>query len=332
MAQNNQEEIDLLFFFKKFNQLVRKGIVSIFKGLRFVRKYWIVILILIAAGIAYGYYVESKAQPSQKASMLVRINFNAVNNVYSIVNNMNNKIAGGGLAKTGVAEDDKELDKVGGMEFTPIVNVQEILDRYDYNDRRLEGIVKNLDFEFDEEGEFADLSATFRNQYRYHYLDVALSHSANPGTLDKLIEHINSNPLLKEVKTTGIKSLEERLDATKETIEQINMVLESYAIKETQPYPNTQLYVVDKNFNISEIFKNKVALQKELEALQSDLVYAKDVIVNVTEPTLFVETSFFSNKKVLYPLLFVFIFFGLAFLRSSYFSLKRIAEEEISKE
>lgn len=330
MAQNNQEEIDLLFFFKKFNQLGRKGVVSIFKALGFARKYWIVILILILAGAGYGYYAQTKSPPPKKARVLVRINFDAVNYVYSIVENVNNEISGETFAKTGNKEVDKELDRVAALELTPIINLKEILDKYDINDRKLEGLIKTLDFDFEDEGEFATLSETFRSEYRFHYLDVVLSSSANKNTLDYLFMHINENPLLKEVKTTGIKSLEGRIASTEETIGQINSVLETYRINEALPAPSAQLYVVDKNFNISEIFKNKASLQKQLENLQRDLVYAKDVLVNVNKPSLYEDTGLFNNKMLFYPIVFVFIFFVLAFGRTTYFSMKRIAEQESS--
>ncbi|MEL6812874.1 MAG: hypothetical protein AAFP76_16220 [Bacteroidota bacterium] len=327
MAQNNQEEIDLLFFFKQFNKLVKRGVVSLFKALGFARKYWIVILVLALAGAGYGYYVQSNAKPSQKARLLVRINFDAVNDVYSVVTNVNNEIAGGILAKTGDAEVDKELARVGSLELTPIINIKEILAEYDSNDRRLEGIVKNLDFEFEEEGEFAALSETFRSEYKFHYLDVSLSSSASPNTIHVLLKHINGLEFLQAIKTNGANSLEARIASTKETIEQINHVVETYKVSENNPAANAQLFVVDKNFNISEIFKNKMALQKQLEGLERDKVYSSDVLVNVNKPSLFTEEGFFSNKMLIYPILFVFAFFGLALLRTAYMSMKRIAEE-----
>lgn len=327
MAENNQQEIDLLFFVQKLNNAFKRGVVLLYNGLLFAKRNWIILLVLILAGVGYGYYAESNAKPSKKAQVLVRINFGAVHDVYSIVANANNEIVSGTFADTGDSEMDKELNRVGAMELTPIINIKEILDKYDSNDRRLEGIVKNLDFEFEEEGEFAALSETFRSEYKYHYLDVSFSHSATTETLEKLIEHINQTPILQETRENGIKSMQEGITSTKETIEQINGVLESYNASEKSSGPQAQLYVVDKNFNISEIFKNKVSLQKQLEDMQRDMVYAKEVVVNVNKPSLYIEEGILSKKMLVYPILLVFIFFGLALMRSAYFSMKRLAEE-----
>ena len=82
------------------------------------------------------------------------------------------------------------------------------------------------------------------------------------------------------------------------------------------------------NFDIADIFESKMTLQKEMEGLRRDLVFSKDVVVNVNKPQLYRNLGITSNKMVFYPVLFLFVFFLLALLRTFYFSLKRIAEEE----
>jgi len=323
MTQNNQEEVDLLFFIKKINKFFRKLVVLFFRALRFIRRNWIVILILIALGIGYGYYVQSKTAPSKTTKILLRINFDTVNYVYSTIENLNKSLGESAYEGT----NKNELLKVKSLEITPIINLRDILDKYEMNDRRLETLYRSIEYEFDDEDEFSQLPETFRSEYKYHYLKVVLSDGATEKTVDALLDYINSNEILKQIKVASIKGLEDRIASNKETIQQINTVLEKYKTDEISPANSSaQLYVVD-NFDISEIFTSKVELQKELEDLQRDYVYAKDVVVNVNRPKLYDNLSFFSNKMLFYPLLFVFIFFLLALIKTIYYALKEIANE-----
>lgn len=323
MAQNNQGEIDLLFFIKKLNQFFKKMVVLLFRALGFIRRNWIIILVIIGLGIAYGYYVQSKTVPSKTAKVLLRINFNTVNYVYSTIENLNNSLAEG----TVEGENLKELYKVKSLEIEPIINLKDILDKYELNDRRLESLLRSIEYEFEEEDEFSQISETFRSEYKYHTLKVVLSSGATQETLEALFNYINGNKVLKEIKVSSVKSLEERIASNEETIQQINTVLEKYKTDEVSSAPSSaQLYVVD-NFDISEIFTSKVELQKELEELKRDYVYSKDVVVNVNKPSLYSNIGFFNNKVLFYPILFVFIFFMLALIRTIYFALKEIADE-----
>ena len=158
MAQNNQDEIDLLFFIKKLNQFFKKMVVLLFRALGFIRRNWIIILVIIGLGIAYGYYVQSKTVHSKTAKVLLRINFNTVNYVYSTIENLNNSLAEG----TVEGENVKELYKVKSLDIKPIINLKDILDKYELNDRRLESLLRSIDYEFEEEDEFSQISETFR--------------------------------------------------------------------------------------------------------------------------------------------------------------------------
>ena len=323
MATKEQEEIDLLFFIKKINQFFKRVARALFDALGFIRRNWIIILVLILAGVGYGYYVQSNTSPSQKAKVLLRINFDSVNYVYSLVENLNENIKDGTLVV-----EDKELNKVKALELKPIINFRNILEKYDENDRRLDILLRNIDYEFEDDDEFSQLPETFRSEYKYHFLNVVVSGNATEATLTALINFINSNEVLQEIKAVSVESIEDRIESNEETIAQINEVLEKYKVDDNRPgTSSTQLYVVD-NFDIADIFESKMTLQKEMEGLRRDLVFSKDVVVNVNKPQLYRNLGITSNKMVFYPVLFLFVFFLLALLRTFYFSLKRIAEEE----
>lgn len=329
--EKNTDEIDLMFFIDKLNSLFKKAVVTIFDCLQFVRRNWIVILILLAAGVGYGYYVNSQFSPSKQTRILTRINFDAVNNVYIIADNINSEIAQRTFGDNAELESKKQLKNVASVSLTPIINLKQILSKYDVNDRKLEGLIKSLEFEFDEEeGEFGSISETFRSEYNYHYMDVVLANDGTAETLDYLYDYINNTPLLKELNVVGRKNLEDRITGTQETIEQIDMVLEAYKANEADgsaPGPAAQLYVVDKNFNIAEVLKNKISLQQKLDDMKKDFVYSNNVVVNMNNPGVYVEEGILDNKMLVYPIMFVFMFFLLAVLKNAYVAMRRMAKE-----
>lgn len=323
MADQNQEEIDLLFFFKKINNFFKRIGIGIYNGIQFIKRNWIILLVLIGVGIGYGWYVNSKSSTPQKAKMLVRINFDSVNYVYSLIENLNENILDGTLEA-----EDQELYKVKALQITPIINFRDILDKYDETDRRLEMLLRNIEYEFEDEDEFSQLPETFRSEYKYHHLEVVVSGSSTQETLNALIQHINNNPVLQEVKEVSAKSIQDHIEANEQTIAQINSVLDKYKTDQSEgTLSGAQLYVVD-NFDIADIFESKMTLQKQLEDLRRDAVYAKDVVVNVNRPQLYRNLSFSSNGMVYYPIVFVMIFFGLALLRNFYFKIQQAAQEE----
>lgn len=322
MEDYRPEEINLLYFFKKLNDFFKRIAINIFKALGFIRRNWIILLVLIAVGIGYGYYVDSKSSPPQKAKVLLRVNFDAVNYVYSLVENFNENLIDGTLTV-----EDKELHKVKAVQLTPIINFKDILDKYDETDRRLEILLRNIEYEFEDEDEFSQLPETFRSEYKYHHLEIVVSGSATEGTIAAFIAHINSNEVLQEIKTVSASSIAEHIQVNEQTIAQINTVLEKYKTDGEQgSAAGAPLYVVD-NFDIADIFESKMKLQRELETLRRDAVYAKEVVINVNQPQLYRNLGLTSNKMRYYPILFVFIFFGLALLRSFYFYLKRTAAQ-----
>jgi len=322
MADQNQEEIDLLFFFKKINNFFKKIGIGIYNGIQFIKRNWIIMLILIGAGVGYGWYMNSKSSTPQKAKMLIRINFDSVNYVYSLIENLNENILDGTLEA-----EDRELYKVKALQINPIINFRDILDKYDETDRRLEMLLRNIEYEFEDEDEFSQLPETFRSEYKYHHLEVVVSGSSTQETLNSLISYINNNPVLQEVKEVSAQSIQDHIEANEQTIAQINSVLEKYKTDQAEgSLTGTQLYVVD-NFDIADIFESKMTLQRQLESLRRDAVYAKDVVVNVNRPQLYRNIGITSNKMLYYPILYVLIFFGLALLRNFYLNIQRAAKE-----
>ena len=327
MTDYKNEEVDIFYVLHKLKELLKRWNALVFRGINFIVKRWYVILVLIIAGVALGYYEKNNTEKDKKAKVLLRVNFDSVNYVYTSMELLNEKLSQGDMKFLKKIDYPNAPQEIKEIELTPVVNLREILAEYDANDRNLEAIVKNLDFPT-KENEERELSETFTSEYNYHILEFMLTSDANTESIQKVVAYLNNNELLQELKEVNIKDIREHVAYNERTIEQIDKVLDTYTTNESLPSPSAQVFVVDKNFSINNIIEKKIDLINEIEELNKLLVYSKDIVVMMNEPiVLNLNRGLLDKKTIIYPIAFVFAFLFLALLRSTFIHLKHKAQE-----
>ena len=328
MEQNNSGEIDLQSVYKGFKKIIKKWIVLFFRGIDFILRSWITISILIVVGIALGYFSNSSSKTNKETTVLLRVNFNSADYVYSEVEKINQKIKEKDtvfLEKAGLRTDTLEIRF---LEITPIVNLKDIVSSYGANGRYLEGLLKNVDFEDKE----LKVTNTFTSEYKNHLLYFNLSGNATIKTIHNVINHINSNDLFERAKERDVQNMKDRISNNIKIINQIDKVIEVYNSNESLPSPSSELYVVDKNFDINLILQQKIDLLKGNDWLRNNLVYTDEIVVLLNNPSITkTKKGFSSNKLLFYPILFVGLFIAVAFMRHSYYYLREVAKTEENK-
>ena len=93
MATENKDELDLLKIIQVFKNIFKKWLLLFFNALDFIFRNWKTVLGLIAIGLVLGYFTQNNNKPSKKATALLRVNFDAVNYLYSEVALLNEKLA-----------------------------------------------------------------------------------------------------------------------------------------------------------------------------------------------------------------------------------------------
>ena len=298
MEQNINNEIDLLYLYKKIKEILRGWVTNLFRMLDFVIKKWIIITCLIIIGLALGYYNQTNSKPLKKATSLIRINFNAVAYVYSEIENLNNKILENDINFFNENGFNSETLLVNELEISPIINFHDILEKYDTNDRKLEGLLKNL--EFDEEN--LKIYETFTTEYKHHTLNYTLNNEADNESVYKIIDYLNNNILLNDLKESTKKNIEQQIINNLKSIKQIDNIIETYKSNKSLPSQNEQIYVVDKNFSIHTLFDRKLELQKLNEEFNEFLVYNKNIVMVVNKPNIvFEKKGILGNKIIIYP-------------------------------
>ena len=322
MATENKDELDLLKIIQVFKNIFKKWLLLFFNALDFIFRNWKTVLGLIAIGLVLGYFTQNNNKPLQKATVLLRVNFDAVNYLYSEVELFNEKIKEkDSLFFTKIGFNINSLE-VKDMELTPLINLKDIVDKYEQTYRNLDGLLQNLDFEDNE----INVSETFTTEYKYHNLEFSLLSNANEETIAKIINFFNNDELLRKVRNVGIKNMEDRIISNEKVISQIDTVIKLYSKNESLSSPSDQTFVVDKNFNIHGILNKKTELLLDNEKIREELVVSDNIIVMMNEPRLLSEKpGILGNKFIFYPFVFVLGFLLLAFARHSYLYLKEVA-------
>jgi hypothetical protein len=322
MATENKDELDLLKIIQVFKNIFKKWLLLFFNALDFIFRNWKTVLGLIAIGLVLGYFTQNNNKPLQKATVLLRVNFDAVNYLYSEVELFNEKIKEkDSLFFTKIGFNINSLE-VKDMELTPLINLKDIVDKYEQTYRNLDGLLQNLDFEDNE----INVSETFTTEYKYHNLEFSLLSNANEETIAKIINFFNNDELLRKVRNVGIKNMEDRIISNEKVISQIDTVIKLYSKNESLSSPSDQTFVVDKNFNIHGILNKKTELLLDNEKIREELVVSDNIIVMMNEPRLLNEKpGILGNKFIFYPFVFVLGFLLLAFARHSYLYLKEVA-------
>ncbi len=323
MEQSNNDEVNISDLLSSIKKGLIKGVVLFFMALDFILKKWIIITVLLVTGIVLGYFSQENSKPEKSAKLLIQINHDAVSYIYSEVEFINEKIKENDSLFFNQIGFKKGAININEIEITPIIDLTDIAKSYDVNDRNLEGLLRNLEFNNDE----ININETFISKYKYHILEIKLSDQANFETTNSLIKYFNSNEIIERLRDTTINDIKTHIQLNKNSISQIDKIIDNYSTTESLPSSSNQIYVVDKNFSIHGLLLKKSELQIEIEDLNKYLVYANEIVVIINKPSIIeVKPGLLGNKIIKYPVLFVFTFLLLAFFRYIYMYLRRITE------
>ena len=109
MKEQKSDEIDLTNLFSVFKEKIKDSIVLLFDLIDYLLKKWILITTLILLGLIIGYVTQNNYNHNKKASVLLRINFDTVDYVYSEIDLINEK----------VTEKDSLFFSEMGLKVTP---------------------------------------------------------------------------------------------------------------------------------------------------------------------------------------------------------------------
>ncbi|WP_347373632.1 hypothetical protein [Aequorivita sp. Q41] len=322
---SNKEEIDLDSLFKGLERVRNKFLSTCYHAIQFLIKSWYIFLILIILGGVLGYFSQKYGETNQEATVVIRTNFNSEQYTYNAIDVIAKKAKSKDtlfFKTNGLRADSLEIKNI---EITPIFSFKDLTEEFKENGRDIDALLRNLNFQDIVEEKIEP----FRSSFKYHTLTLTLSSVADEKSVESVLNYLNNQEVIKRLGEVGKKGIEEQIKVNSETLAQIDTVISTYSKGESLPSSSSQIFVVDKNFNISNILELKMELQKNNKELSEDLVFADKPIISIDSNIAVVdEKGILTNKVIFYPMLFVFLFLVFAVSRHLYRYIKTIAMKQ----
>ena len=309
-----QGEMDLIVLINSIKSFFLKQILFLFKGVKYLSNQWKTFLTLIIIGIIIAFVSGNKNDPDKEATILLKVNFDAVNYVYDAISLINQKIEANDLEffnEIGITGEDIDLFE---LTISPVINLQEIIDSKSFMANEIKTLFENLNFD-----DNLSMTNSFISNYTYHSLTCSFSSLADNESVNKLIDFLNTNPLFTKLKLRKSNSISDRIFDNKKTITQIDNLISNYASDLNSSSKNAQFYIDSKNIYPHELIKTKIALLKEIEELKEEKIYSNNTVVVINNSNLLVQSDSLRNNKIIfYPLLLCLVFICFQILKSGY--------------
>ena len=296
------EELDIIVLIEKIKLMLLSLMLQIFRRLKNFLLGWKKLLVVIIAGILFGYFqTDSKLPNAKEATLLVKINFDAGNYVYDAIDLINLKIKS--KENDFFIEDmrlnaDEVIDEVS---ISPVIDIKDIMNK-NIEANEIRALFENLEYE-----DGFSVTEGFKSDYDYHFIKVSVSKNSSIKTINKMVQYFNNNPLFLELKERNFQRISSIIYDNEQTINQIDKLIEHYT--SDNKVNNSQTYIDNKDINPNEIIKTKISLQNRNEQLKDQNITNKETVMLINEANVLIEDgSIISNKMLYYPLLFVIVY------------------------
>ncbi len=295
--QREDQEIDLSYLSKKVNLLLDSFAYSIYKFIRFLMKNLIVVLVVILAGLAIGYFLDLKTESKYKHEVIVVPNFNSTSYLYNTIENI-----------------DLHGSPITSIEVKPILNMYEFI-----NDERnnLE-IAKYLSQNNIQINKYT-ADSEIKNFYRYHLITITTSVRDNQGKIvDSLLNEFNKDPYFSERQKVEVEGTENFIVGLKKSSENIDQILDKIGKSDVvsgdfniEMYSELNNLIYSKRATLLDINKYEIYRLEE-----KSTIYPTSKIINIKDKSL--------SKTILIPVLLFGLFLFVSLLISFYKKYKRI--------
>src|SRR5690554_2859775 len=317
--QNTSEEIDLGYLFKKSNDFIKKIVRGLFQILDFFKRYFIIVIVLIILGFAYGYYKDATSKKTYINEALVIPNFESVDYLYDKVEVINNKISRGDTLYLQQVLDTN-FRKLGGIKIEPIADIYNFVNKSRRNFDVLRLIAEKQDFsEYIE-----DLSTS--KYFKYHRMRISIvGVDSSEKIISDLLSFLNNNEHLKEYQKVYVENNKFEIQEHYNMISQIDSLLMASS-RVGERASNVTINNTSDLFNLIE--RKRELLGTIVQLKTSGIDFSAPIKVVSTDYNLETKRFLSFSNKIKYPILFVFLFSMVFLVLYIVKSLKRYAKAD----
>jgi len=313
--QNNtdNQEIDLSQISKKIGNFFENVSTNIFKAFLFFKRNILWVGILFSLGVGLGIYLDktSKVYDNQ---IIVCPNFGSTDYLYAKIELINSKISDGDTLFLKEVIGLKEPKKFKKISITPITDVYKFIENKTENFEFIKLLAEDGDIK-----KIVNENLTSKN-YPYHLVSFTTSKvTSNEETVKPLLNYFNNSEYYKIIQKEYVNNIKIKMVQNDTIISQINGVLNSFSGTTNSAQKSDKLVYYNENTQLDAIIKTKELLVKEQGTNRIDLVNF-DKVVKENSNTLNIRNvqNVNGKMKLVLPVLFVFLFIFVGFLRSYY--------------
>ncbi|WP_320816014.1 hypothetical protein [Flavobacterium sp.] len=304
MSSNPQDqEIDLGQVFNKIGNLFQKGIDSIFDLFLFLKRNFLILMILLISGIVLGYFLD-KNNKSYTHEIIVTPNFASVDYLYSKVE----------LLKSKKNENDttflnslgiKNVKNLNSIEIDPIVNIYSFIGQNNTNFEFIKLLAEDGDLE-----KIIKEETTSKN-YPYHIIKITTNEqSSEDNTTQPIISFLNQSEYYSNFQKEFVNNIYIKMKANDSAIAQIDKLLDGYSSSIASSQKSENLVYNNENNQVNDILKTKDGLISEQGSLRMSLVNNDKIVKSLSTTINLKNTKGLNGKmKLVFPILFIGLFF-----------------------
>ncbi|MEO6175958.1 MAG: hypothetical protein ABIP27_12475 [Flavobacterium circumlabens] len=313
VPQNQEDqEIDLAQISKKIGSFFESVNASIFNGIQFFVRNWIIVLILIVAGFAVGLYFDAKKAYSNE--IIVTPNFGSVDYLYSKIDLLESKIISGDTVFLKEIVGIKEPKNLNEIKIKPITDVYNFVKNKPENFELLKLLAEDGDV-----NKVIEESTTSKN-YPFQKIIIYTKKKASEEKLiEPLFAYLNKSDYFKKIQKQVCTNTNSKIRQNDSIIKQIDGVLSNFSSATKYSNRSDKLLYNNENTQLNDIIKTKDLLLSEQGTHKIELI-GFDKIIKESSVTMNIEAPKFinGNLKLLLPLVFIFVFVLLTVFNSFY--------------
>lgn len=314
VPQNSEDqEVDLALISKKINSFFESIKTSIFNGIQFFVRNWIVVLILVVAGFGLGIFLD-KTQKSYEHQIIVTPNFGSTDYLYAKIDLIDSKIK---------EKDTLFLKNIVGIQQPEVlksIEIKPLTDVYNF--------IKNKPENFEliklmaEDGDINKVLQENITSKNYTFQNIILgtkSKISEDKIVKPLLKYFNTSDYYSKIQKEAYRSVQLKINKNDTIIKQIDGILNNVSKSTNNNAKSDKLVYYNENTQLNDVIKTKDGLINE-QAIHHIELITFDKIVKESSITANIESVKFIGKylKFILPVLFVALFVFLKFFIAFY--------------
>lgn len=296
-------EIDLAQISKKISSFFERIVITIFRGLFFVRRNILVFAVLGILGGGLGYYLDTKTKIYDH-KIIVSPNYSSTDYLYSKIELLNSRINEGDTLFLKNVVGIKKPKSIVAIEVLPITDVYKFIENNTQNFELLRLFAEDGDLK-----KIVQENMTSKN-YPFHQITFSTKGVTDrTATIDPILNYLNDSDYFKKMQKEYLHNIDIKMVENDSLIRQINGFLNGVSNSINGSQKSDKLVYYNENTQMNDVIKTKDELIREQGRLRLDLVNLDKIIKdNSVVSNINNKKGVNGKMKFVLPLLFFFLF------------------------